>query len=334
MTQEHKSRIEYYVSKTGKLPHYQSFAKDFGISVEEASNILTEYKLQDTSRIRIPKPNEPTGNAPARISQEKYNEIRTNGEQNQIPHESIRHFGGEIPLRIICLLVFLACATRGFSVILDLNGSNLFYGIVSGIIFQGGSAILPVLSFLYFSSKKVSLFLFGIFLLLGGLGSMTYETWASVASFHQMNVKQELSAKEARPTTDDPIVRSLEENIKSSLEDRVRTEELLAQRRLELSLLPTVAPGRARAEARVQANLADLDREASQIQSLQDKKTARLLYLEGKQDSASSALNIVSQDQSYKNGFELFIIIVPSLMMVLFTPIFFGISMFGVGRKI
>ena len=331
MTQEQKERIDYYVSKTGKLPHFQSLAKDFNLSLDESNSILREFKSSYSPKINLPRPND-VSEVPKRISQETYESIRNKNKDDDTDKEILKHIGGNIFLQIISGIVFIACATRGFSVILDLNNTSIFYGIVSGIIFQGGSAILPVVSFLFFSKKRIESFLIGVFLLIGGLGSMTYETWASISNFHEINVKQELKATESKPSTGDAIVQSLEENIKSVLDSQERSKSLLAKRQAELNALPKSDPGLALAEARVQANLADLDSEASRLSSLQGRKTARLSKLDSKQDSAS-ALNIVSDDQTNKNGFELFIIVVPSLMMVLFTPIFFGIAMFGIGRK-
>jgi len=341
MTEEAKARIDLY-RKTGKLPHPMSLSDDLKITPQEAQSLINEYR-ETYLRPNVRRPANPANPPPIHtipvVTQEEWNKKTESSEIEKAKdfHEVLARQGAGVwILRGLSFVIACACMVRGFMVILDINSTAGWQGYLNAIIFQGASAILPIVAMLYFSSaikKPMNWFqmLIGLLFIVGGTASMSYEVYASIASFHQINIKQELSVTEAKPATDDPIIATLDTNIKLENEAMIRTQLLLDQRLAEWKALPPGDPGKATAEARVRANRADLEGQTKRIQEWNADRTARLATLEKKTESNSSALGMVSSgNQDVKNEFELLITGIPSAMMVIFTPIFFGLSLFGI----
>jgi hypothetical protein len=342
MTEEAKARIDLY-RKTGKLPHPMSLADDLGITPQDAQTLINEYR-ELYSRPNVRRPPNPANPSPIHtiptVTQEEWNkktETPIAQEKAKDFHDVVARQGAGVwVLRVISFVIAVACMIRGFMVILEINSTAGWQGYLNAIIFQGASAILPIVAMLYFSSaiKKPMNWiqmLIGLFFIVGGAASMSYEVYASIASFHQINIKQEILLTEIKPITDDPILMTLELNIKLENDAMARTQALLSQRVDEANALPPEAIGKATAEARVRANRADLETQTKRIQAWNADRTARILFLEKENESNSSALGMASSgDQDVKNGFEFLITGIPSAMMVIFTPIFFGLALFGI----
>lgn len=327
MTEPQKIRIDFYIEKLRKLPHYKNLMTDFSIDQEQAIKILEEYKEQ--YRKDHPKN---VSIKPVQVTQPEFDQIKTKQKPKDFHEAVVQHGGAMVALRLICALVSCACAVRGFSVIVEINSSNIFYGIVSGVIFQGGSAILPVIAMMFFSSKTWKSFVIGLMFIIGGMGSMSYETYASVSSFHQSNVKQEILSSDKQGDRKDTILESIKIKIDQQLKVNSATDAQLAIRQVELKALAVSGAdpqALAVASGRVQANLADQKAEAKALADMVDEQTKRMETLGLKSDSNSSALNLVG-NQEFKNTFEFIIILIPSLMMVIFTSVFFGIALFGI----
>ncbi len=339
MTEEIKSRIQYYIQKTRKLPPFQNLAKDFNISNEESQKLLQEYReefIVQKAKVMAPNPAEPRKERVLKLTTEQFEEIKHREVPTDFHEVVVQQGGAMVALRIICGIVGIACIARGSSVIFELNSSNIFYALVSAIIFQGGSAILPIVSMLYFSiAEKRARFnaVIATFFMIGSIASMSYEVYASFSNFHQLNVKQEITLSQPGQVVDDPLLKSLQDKIDSDKTALASTMAQLTMRQSELSTLGVDASpaDKALASSRVSANKAQAEKEQATLQSDQDKKTQRLDVLNKMSDSNSSAITLVSgDDQSSKNSIELWINLIPSIMMVIFTPVFCGLALFGI----
>lgn len=333
MTNEIKSRIDYYVSKLGGWPHVNNLAHDFKVTREQAKLYLDEYRELIKRPIMAPSPAEPVKQDVPRVTRQQFDNISKKEEEKKIIiSNKVQHFGGITVLRIFSGLVAIACVIRGLIVIVDINTVIGWQGYLNAIIFQGGSAILPIVGMVYFSfvtKKNLRFILFGAFYIIGGIGSMMYEVYASSQVFHQTNIKQEISIQKEYVSIDDPILQSIQENINSENANMTRIVSNLSKRRAELSLLSPENPARAAAERRVSANLADQTKSQDNLNKLGNQKTERLLLLEEKNGKQSSVVNLVQNNDFV----ELIISLIPSIIMVIFTPIFFSIALFGVDRK-
>lgn len=335
MTDEIKSRIEYYLQKLGTWPHVANLAQDFSITKEQAKIYIDEYRENIKRPIMAPSPANPVKQDIPRITKQQFDNISNKDKKQEINnlHKSIDQHGvGIIALRIISGIVTLACMIRGFIVILEINTVIGWQGYLNAIIFQGGSSILPIVGMLYFSfinKKQLIYILFGAFYIIGGIGSMMYEVYASSQVFHQTNIKQEISSQKEYSDTKDLILFSIQEQINSENENMVRIVSNISKRRQELSLLSPEDPGRQVAASRVSANLTDQSKSQDNLNRLGNQKTERLKFLEDKNSKQSSVVNLVQNNDFV----EIIITIIPSMIMVIFTPIFFSISLFGVNRK-
>jgi len=336
MTNEIKSRIDYYVSKLGTWPHVANLSSDFNVTKEKAKEYLDEYREIIKRPVMAPSPAEPTKSDVPRISKQQF-DILSNKEEKKIGsnnlHETVvQHGGGIIALRIISAIVTLACVVRGFIVIVEINTVIGWQGYLNAIIFQGGSAILPIIGMLYFSLVKkgtMVFLLFGCFYIIGGLGSMMYEVYASSQVFHQTNIKQEISIQNVFTNNGDSILQSIQENINSENANMARIVSNLSKRRAELAPLSPQDLGYPAAAGRVSANLADQSKSQDNLNRLGNQKTERLKELESKSNKQSSVTNLVQNNDFV----ELIITLIPSIIMVVFTPVFFSIALFGVGKK-
>ncbi len=335
MTNEIKSRIDYYVSKLGGWPHVTNLANDFGVSKEQAKVYLDEYRELIKRPIMPQSPAEPSKQEVPRITRQQFDNISKKDEVKETNnfHETVvKQGGGILALRIISGIVALACMIRGFIVIIEINTVIGWQGYLNAIIFQGGSAILPVVGMLYFSFvKKNNLvyILFGTFYIVGGIGSMMYEVYASSQAFHQTNIKQEISVQKEFSTLEDSILQSIQEQINSENANMTRITSNLSKRQAELALLSPENPLYSSAARKVSTNLSDQSDSQDNLNKLGNKKTERLQSLENKNGKKSSVVNLVQNN----DFIELVITLIPSMMMVLFTPVFFSIALFGVNKK-
>lgn len=332
MTQEIKDRISYYLKKfNGTYPHVNSLAKDFSITPSEAKSYIDEYRseVNPGNKARAPNPAEPVMSNIAKLTKEQFEERIKKNEKAKDFHEVLDRQGyGVIAIRILSGIVAICCMLRGFVVIIDINSTIGWQGYLNAVIFQGGSAILPVVSFLYFSRAKSSSIniLYGTLVLLGGIGSMIYEVYASSQAFHQTNIKQEISFSESRPTTNDPILFSIQEKIDSQKKSVAAVAENLALRKLQMSQLDPLSLEYRTASGRVGRNQADLEAAQTKLSGFEIEKTDRLNSLEKKNDKSSNVLVLTGN----KDSLELWIVLIPSIMMVAFTSVFFGIALFGI----
>ncbi len=338
MTDEVKSRIDYYVSKLGGWPHVSYLEKDFGATKEQAKIWLDEYRVLIKRPVMAQSPAEPAKQDIQRISKEQFEAISKKKEiEKDKPKDTlVQHLGGLLVLRFLSGLVALACIIRGFIVIVEVNTVIGWQGYLNAIIFQGGSAILPVVGILSFSFMKKfwsANMVFGTFLFIGGLGSMVYEVYASSQAFHQTNVKQEIVLQKELSVDRDQVLQSIEDNIKLENTNLDQINSNLSKRQSELTVLQTAAPVDLKAvkvaENRVSANLSDRTISQDKLNKLASDKTNRLVELENKTNKQSSVVNLVKDN----DFIQLLISLIPSIIMVIFTPIFVSIALFGIGKE-
>jgi len=348
MTDEVRARIEYYLEKLGTWPHVNNLSKDFSISKELAKELLDEYreKYYVKKPVLPPSPAESRKETILHLSQEEFNKITKKDEvkKDEKPtdfHETlVRQGAGIIVLRIFSGLVGIACIVRGFMVILSINSTIGWQGYVNAIIFQGGSAILPIVAMVYFSAISKRTWynvIFGFIYLSGGAGSMSYEVYASITAFHETNIKQEIKNQNQSPIAQDFQILAIQSKIDSENKTKARIEALLAQRVEELDkIIRDNGDSKAvqTATGRVATNRADLEASESRLRQYNDDLLARSKTLESESKSNASSLSMISNNnQDTKNLLELLITTIPSAMMVFFTPVFFGFALFGINVR-
>lgn len=159
---------------------------------------------------------------------------------------------------------------------------------------------------------------------------MVYEVYASSQAFHQINIKQEIANAKELSVANDPILFSIQERIKQEKTNLDQINSNISKRQSELSLLSPDNPEYKAAFNRVSANLGDRTISQEKLDKLGKDETERLSKLEDKTNKQSSVSNLVSNDYLV----ELIVTLIPSIMMVCFTPVFASIALFGImGRK-
>ncbi len=218
MTNEQREIFELY-GKLGKTPSIRSLVLDFGITKDKAKELFNEWALVEDSELArviqtIPRkineqkkvvtqaepPKEQKKVVPQveppkeqKIEILKREDLSASHEKSMLQgmhsvHETIPAVRWSI--KIIALLISIACLFRGFIIIQQYNGDQWFSYLMP-IIMQGISLIFPVISFTEMRKKKPTLILGAIFFFLFSAISISYEIQVSLDSFSSISIQNQ-----------------------------------------------------------------------------------------------------------------------------------------------
>lgn len=302
MTNTQKEMLEVY-GKTNRSPSVSSFASDFGISKEEARQIIEEWKLGRIEYVAEAESNNPKGTA-----EPKEDGVTLDGDNvDKVPPKRYRrpaispslHSDKTTPLeqrgilelahmvhadspwirlavKGLALAIGVASLVRGFIIIQAYNGNDWF-SFLMPLIMQGVSLLFPVLGFMEMEKvklKKLTPIFGALFFFSFSAVSLYYEIQVSVQSFQQvstynlsMQIKQQDAANKGKSSNQ--IIDEKISNVRMLLSS---DQELLKKRMNEFMRAKEGTKQYKDIQTRVNNIQSEMARYSSQIQSLLSQK--------------------------------------------------------------
>ncbi len=295
MTNTQKEMLEVY-GKTNRSPSVSSFSSDFGISKDEARQIIDEWKR---GRIETSSSNKPTENL-TEVSIEYDNtgktppkhrrrqmttpvvpsDKTTQHEQNGILELAHKAHTDSPWIRLavkgMALAIGAASLVRGFIIIQEYNGNDWF-SFLMPLIMQGVSLLFPVLGFMELEKvklKKLTPMLGALFFFSFSAVSLYYEIQVSVQSFQQvstynlsMQIKQQDAANKGKSSNQ--IIDEKISNVRMMLSS---DQELLKKRMNEFMRAKEGTKQYRDIQTRVNNIQSEMARYSEQIQKLLSRK--------------------------------------------------------------